>query len=273
MRLPKFLSRLINVRQTALIKKDFKEMWQNLIVRTMLVIVPLSFVVLLPILFMVLANILPSSSVEGMEKMRVLLSEKQNYMNDRQTLFFIYSDCLGPMLYLIVPLMTACVTAASSFVGEKERGTIETLFLTPFTTKEIFNSKVLGCVGLSALVSLISFVLYAIVMSVGDILLGVTAFWADPSWITMVFLLAPALIVFGVLFMVLVSGRSHSFMESVQICGYVLLPLILLYVGQFSGMFRLSAWHYFVISVFMAAVDFIIWKITSAHFTPEKLLQ
>lgn len=273
MKLPKFLRKLVDSRQTALIKKDFREMWQNLIVRSMLVIVPLLFVVLFPILFMVLANILPASSVSGMEQMRVLLSEKQSYMNDRQTLFFVYSACLGPMLYLIVPLMTACVTAASSFVGEKERGTIETLFLTPLTTGEIFNSKVFGCVGLSALVSLISFVLYAVVMSIGDILLGVTAFLADPSWLIMVFLLSPALIVFGVLFMVLVSGRSHSFMESVQICGYVLLPLILLYVGQFSGIFRLSAWHYFVISVFVAIVDFAIWKITSAHFTPEKLLR
>lgn len=273
MKLPKFLRRLLNGRQMVLIKKDFREMWYNPVVRSMLVVVPLVFVVLLPILFMVLANLLPASSVSGMEQMRTLLSEKQSYMNDRQSLFYIYSDCLAPMLYLIVPLMTACVTAASSFVGEKERGTIETLFLTPLTTREIFNSKVLGCVGLSALVSLLSFALYAIVMSIGDILLGVTAFLADPIWLPMVFLLSPALILFGVLFMVLVSGRSHSFMESVQICGYVLLPLILLYVGQFTGTFRLTVLHYLLLGLLIGAVDCVIWKITSAHFTPEKLLR
>ncbi|HCA72303.1 MAG TPA: ABC transporter [Ruminococcaceae bacterium] len=273
MKLPGFLSKLIDSRETALIKKDFKEMWQNMIVRTMLVFVPLLFVVLLPILFMVLAKVLPSSSMQGMEQMRGLLTEKQSYMNNQQALFAIYSDYLSPMLFLIVPLMTACVTAANSFVGEKERSTMETLFLTPLTAPEIFDSKVLGCVGLSAISSLISFVLYAIVMSVGDVLLEVRSFWTNPNWIMIVFLLSPALIVFGVLFMVLVSGRSHSFMESVQICGYVLFPLILIYIGQFTGAFRLNAVSYLLISFLIMIIDFIIWKITSVHFTPEKLLR
>lgn len=86
MKLPGFLSKLIDSRETALIKKDFKEMWQNMIVRTMLVFVPLLFVVLLPILFMVLAKVLPSSSMQGMEQMRGLLTEKQSYMNNQQAL-------------------------------------------------------------------------------------------------------------------------------------------------------------------------------------------
>lgn len=273
MKLPKFLNKHIDRREKALVKKDFLEMWQNMAVRTMLVIVPLIFVVLLPIFFMVLANSLPKSSLTGMQQMRGLLSDKQSYMNNRQLLFYVYSDCLGPMLYLIVPLMTACVTAASSFVGEKERGTMATLFLSPITARQIFNAKLIGSVGISALCSLISFVAYAIVMTIGDVLLGVTAFLTNPSWIVMVLLLSPALIIFGALFMVLVSGRSHSFMESVQICGYVLLPLILLFVGQFTGSFRLHAVHYLVLSLLVMVADFIIWRITSAHFTPEKLLQ
>ncbi|MCH3971644.1 MAG: ABC transporter permease subunit [Oscillospiraceae bacterium] len=272
MKLPGFLQKHVNSRETALMKKDFREMWQNRGVRSMLVVVPLIFVVLLPIFFMVLANILPQSSLSSMQQMRVLLSQKQSYMNDRQTLFYIFSVFLAPMLYLIVVLMAACVTAASSFVGEKERGTIETLFLTPMTPLQIFKAKVLGCVSISAVATLVSFIMYAIVMSVGDILLGVTAFWMDPSWAVMFFLLSPALILFGVLFMVLVSGRSHSFRESVQICGYVLLPLTLLFVGQFSGLFRMNAGHYLLLSVLIFIVDFIIWKVTTAHFSPEKLL-
>jgi ABC-type Na+ efflux pump permease subunit len=272
LKLPKWIRNAANRREKVLIKKDFREMWQNLGVRAMLVIVPLLFVVCLPILFMVLAYILPDSSIKDMQQMRILLSERQSYMNDRQALFYVFSFCLAPMLYLIVVLMTACVTAASSFVGEKERGTIETLFLTPLTTREIFRAKVLGCTALSVVASLISFILYAIVMSVGDILLGVTAFWADPSWAVMFFLLTPILILFGVLFMVLVSGRSHSFRESVQICGYVLLPLTLLYVGQFSGFFRMNAGHYILLSVFLAVMDCILWKVTMAHFTLEKML-
>lgn len=247
-------------------------MWQNMVVRAILIVIPLLFVVLLPILFMVLANILPTASVQGMEKVKALLPQSPSYMNVRQTFFYVYSEFLGPMLYLIVVLMASCVTAASSFVGEKERGTMETLFLTPLAAREIFKAKVIGCVALAALTSLVSFLLYGIVLSIGDILLGVTAFWTNPTWAVMVFLLSPALILFGVLFMVLVSGRSRSFMESVQICGYVLLPLILLYICQYSGLVRMNAWLYFVVSILVLVADAVLAKVTSAHFTLEKLL-
>lgn len=273
MKLPGFLQRLLNRREKALIRKDLREIWQTHYTRVVLLCAPVLLAICLPAVFMVLSNLLPNSSIETMRSMDPLLSQRQAYMNDRQTMFYVFSDCLGPLLFLMIPLIVSSATAACSFVGEKERGTVETLFLTCFTTREILKAKVLGCLALSSLVTLLSFLLFGIVMTVGDVLLGVTFFFVSNwTWPVLVLVLAPALTLFGVLFMVMVSGRSHSYMESMQICGYVLLPLALLFVGQFSGAFRLDAGAYLLLGLLFYFIDCILWQIAARRFTAEKLL-
>lgn len=95
----------------------------------------------------------------------------------------------------MIPLMGSTVSAACSFVGEKERSTIETLLLTPLSIKQIFRAKVLGCIILSAISTAISFVIFTIVISTGDILLGMP-FFLNWNWLVLVLLLAPAITVF-----------------------------------------------------------------------------
>lgn len=273
MTLPRIFAKVINPRETGLIRKDFREIWSNGVVRALLILLPTVLAGVIPIIFIVLASILPEESMESMTQMRGLLGEGQQYMNDRQSMFYIFSDCLGPMLFLLVPLLVSCVTAATSFVGERQNGTLETLFLTPMTTREIFKAKAVGSVILSVVATLASFVIYLVVMIVGDVMLGVTFFLANPSWIVIVLLVAPAFIVFGVLFMVLLNAHGTSVGESMQICGYVALPFILLFIAQFSGAFRLNVGWYLLLAGVIWIVDLFLWRNTARHFTTERLLR
>ena len=63
-----------------------------------------------------------------------------------------------PLYFLIIPIMAATVMSATSFVGEKEKQTLETLLYCPLSLKQIFRAKVLASFLLSMLVSGISFV-------------------------------------------------------------------------------------------------------------------
>ena len=99
------------------------------------------------------------------------------------------------------------------------------------------------------------------------------AFFLNWNWLVLVFLLAPATTVFGVIFMVLVSGKSKSYMESMQISGYIVLPLVLLFIGQFTGLFQLNAIILLVISLVMVVLDFVLYFVAAKMFTPEKLLK
>jgi ABC-type bacteriocin/lantibiotic exporter with double-glycine peptidase domain len=71
---------------------------------------------------------------------------------------------------------------------------------------------------------------------------------------------------------VLVSAKSKSYIEAVQTSGYIVIPLILLFIGQFMGLFVLNAVILLLISLGIIVVDIIIMLLTSRSFRTEKIL-
>lgn len=262
----------VSLAEQAVIKKDFHEVWDSNMARSTLLVVPLLMVVIIPIVFLVITCNVPPSQVNGVDQIMKMLPQEVRHFSIQQGTFYVMTNTLFPMFFLMIPLMTSTVAAASSFVGEKERGTLETLALTPMTLQKIFHAKVLGCVMLSAIVTAISFISFAIVISVGDIVLGMP-FFLNWSWLVCIFLFAPAVTVFGVVFMVLVSAKSKSYIEAIQTSGYIIVPLILLFIGQFAGVFSLNAPILLMISVGIIVLDVILWFVTARSFQTEKLLR
>jgi len=62
-------------------------------------------------------------------------------------------------------------------------------------------------------------------------------------------------------------------MESFQTSGYIILPIVLLFIGQFTGLFQLNAVIFLMIAAALIVVDFILWALASRTFTPERLLK
>lgn len=262
----------ISPAEQAIVKKDFGEVWNTKMARNTLIALPAILVVALPIMYLVLIYFIPTDQINGMDQMMQLLPPEAKEFTVQQSMFYIMTNLLCPMFFLMIPLMDSTVSAASSFVGEKERSTIETLLLTPLNVKQIFRAKVLGCIILSGISTAISFVVFTIVISIGDILLRMP-FFLNWNWVVLVLLLAPAVTVFGVIFMVMISGRSKSYMESFQTSGYIVLPVVLLFVGQFTGIFQLNALILLVISIVVFLLDLGLLLLASRSFTPEKLLK
>ncbi len=263
---------LVSSAEQAVVNKDFGEIWNTKMARNTLIALPIIMVVFLPIMYLVMICFVPADQMNGVEKMLQLLPADVKNFTVQQGMFYIMTNVVCPMFFLMIPLMSSSVSAACSFVGEKERGTIQTLLLTPLSLKSIFKAKVLGCTILSGISTAISFIVFTIVISVGDIVLKMP-FFLNWNWLVLVLFVAPAVTVFGVIFMVLVSGRSKSYMESFQTSGYIILPIVLLFVGQFTGLFQLNAIIFLLIAAGVIVVDFILWMVAAHSFTPEKLLK
>ena len=263
---------LVSSAEKAVVNKDFGEIWNTKMARSTLIALPIIMVVFLPIMYLVMIFFIPTSQMNGIDKMLQLLPPEVKYFTIQQGMFYIMTNVVCPMFFLMIPLMASSVSAACSFVGEKERGTIQTLLLTPLSLKSIFKAKVLGCIIISGISTAISFVAFTIVIAVGDIILKMP-FFLNWNWLVLVLLVAPAVTVFGVIFMVLVSGRSKSYMESFQTSGYIILPIVLLFIGQFTGLFQLNAVIFLMIAAALIVVDFILWALASRTFTPERLLK
>ncbi len=255
----------------AIVRKDCREVWSARMVRLTLVLVPLLLSVFLPALYLALALLLPEEET-GMEELAGLLPPGMASLTGGQAMFYLIGQVVSPMFFLMIPLMASSVSAACSFVGERERGTIETLLLTPVPVRRIFRAKTAACVLISLLTGAVSFAAFAIVMAVGSALLR-TPYFFNGNWAVLVFLLAPAVNLFGVTFMVLVSGRSKSSMEAMQTSGYLVLPLLLLFIGQLSGLFSLNVAAFLILSLLLWAADAALLAAASRWFTPERLLR
>lgn len=264
--------KLISPAEQAIVKKDFGEVWDTKMARNTLILVPALLMLVLPVLFLIMIYFIPEAQINGADKMMQLLPADAKGYTVKQAMFYYLTNLLGPMFFLMIPLMGSSVSAACSFVGEKERGTMETLLLTPLNVRQIFRAKVIGCLILSGISTVISFVVFAVVISTGDILLKMPFFF-NWNWLVLLLLLTPAVTVFGVIFLVLVSGKSKSYMESMQTSGYIVLPVILLFLGQMSGLFQLNTLILLLVALVVWAADVVVLLFAARLFTPEKLLR
>ena len=109
----------------AIIKKDFRIVASNRRLFPALFIVPLVLTIVLPSIFVITIHFVPDDP--DITKLLSLLPETARMESLELTLSGMILNYILPIFFLIIPIMTASIMAASAFVGEKERHTLETL--------------------------------------------------------------------------------------------------------------------------------------------------
>ncbi len=147
-----------------------------------------------------------------------------------------------PPLLVIVPLMAASVLATDSIAGERERGTLEGLLLTPASDREILVGKLLGALLPAAALGLLAHLAYAVV---ADLLLAPTLgrpVLPTLPWLVTVLWFGPAFTAAALGLVVIVSARARTVQAAYQVSGVCVLPLILVTIGQATGVLLLVWW-------------------------------
>ena len=249
-----------------LVKKDMGTIWAQKGLRALLMLLPLTLTVGIPAVYFAAISLLPIEAGAGLP--RALLRILPDYtagLDYRQGWLVAFTELLCPLLFLCVPILTAAVSASCAFVSERETGTFETLLLTSLDVKAVFNAKVTGCTVLSVLITGASFVAFSITEMIFEIFAGVPLFFSL-DWLALALLLAPALSLFSVVFVGLIINRVHSTGESLQTMGYLILPVALLYLAQFTGVFRLNFLVLVLIAIVLAGADIILFNAASRGF-------
>jgi ABC-2 type transport system permease protein len=131
--------------------------------------------------------------------------------------------------------MVASVIAADSFAGEKERKTMEALLYTPTTDGELLLAKLLSAWVPSIAISWGGFVIYAVVANVAAWPVMGEIWFPNGTWVALALWVAPAVAGAGLGTTVIVSARVNTFQEAYQLGAIVVLPILLLVVGQATG--------------------------------------
>lgn len=171
-----------------------------------------------------------------------------------QQLTVLVNGYLIAPLFLIVPMMVSTVLAADAFAGEKERRTLETLLHLPVPDRDLFLAKLLGAFVPSVALSWAGFVLFAVeVNAIGWGVMG-RVFVPTWSWMMLIGWVTPAVALLGLGVMVRVSARTNTTQEANQLGGAVVLPLVIVSVGQSTGLLLVPLWV-------TAAVGAVIWLV------------
>lgn len=255
-----------------MVRKDLGAIWGRKGIRALLMMMPVVLVVVIPVIYFVAISLLPVAEGSKMpEAIHALLAPENAGGGYRQLWMEAFTTLLCPMLFLSVPIVCSVASASCAFVSEKENGTLETLMLSSMDVKSMFNAKITACVLISVTISLISFVAFTITVSVADILISAPYFF-NLEWLVLLVLLMPAVSLFSVIFVSLILSRVYSTGEALQTMGYLILPFIVLFLAQFTGLFRMNYLFLIVLAVAFAIASVVLFNASARRFQAEKLL-
>ena len=225
---------------TAIIKKDIQSITANRRMFSTLLIVPIMLSVFIPTVFILVFHFVPQESNDLEQLLRLLPAAFEGGDLSRNVIYLLLNFIL-PVFFLIIPIMAATVMSATSFVGEKEKKTLETLLYCPLSLKQIFRSKVLASFLLSMLVSGISFVVMLAVLETKAMLITGGFVLPDVKWALILLLVSPAISLIAITLIVRGSAKSQSMEDAQQHALFLLLPVLGLLISQFTGVLFVSA--------------------------------
>ena len=262
----------MNFGQFALIKKDMRSVTSNKQVFAVLLIVPIVLTIALPSIFVFVISFAPDAASDFQKLLDMLPAPNGEY-SQQQQIFSLILNQIMPSFFLIIPIMASSVMAASSFVGEKEKHTLETLLYSPLSLGQLFQSKILAGLSVGMMVSYSSFAAMLLVMELefffltGDLLLPAA------SWLAIMLLIAPAISLVAIAVTVRSSAKAQTIEEAQQRAVFLIFPILALVIGQFTGIILISAELLWGVGIVLAVLAILLVKGAAGNFTYEKLLK
>ncbi len=264
--------KMMNRMQLALMKKDIRGITSNKQVFSVMLIVPLALTIILPSIFVFVTVLVPDTTSD-FQKLLEMLPSTEQIGNQKQMILGLLLNKIMPVFFLMIPIMASSVMAASSFVGEKEKHTLETLLYSPLSLKQLFQSKILASFSVSMMVSFISFAAMIVVMEIEVLLLTGSAVMPDLSWMIIMLLIAPSISLVAISITVRGSAKAQTIEEAQQRAVFLVFPIIALVIGQFTGIIMVSTWILLGLGIVLPLIAALLVKGSVGKFTYEKLLR
>jgi ABC-type Na+ efflux pump permease subunit len=264
----------------AIARKDLMEVKQNKAAWGPAIALPLIFAILMPILFTLVPQYIPVEDVQReLGDMETLLRNLpptiqvifEGLKLEQMFVLYMTAFMLAP-LFLIMPLMFSSVVGADSFVGERERKTLEALLYSPATDMELFIGKVLASVIPAIGLSWLTYLVYIIVVNVASYGLFNRIWFPLPTWWPMMFWLTPAFALLGISATVLISSRVKTFMEAYQLTGSLVVLVLALVIGQATGVLYLGVGTVMLVGTLIWIVDAVLLYISIRNFKRSMLI-
>ena len=263
---------MVNKMQAALIRKELRGVTKTRSFFTDYLLLPLVFALIFPVGGVLMVVLMDTGAAEFDQIMAVMMISVPEGGEDFAIIQMLINNIM-PTFFLMIPPLIVTAISASSFTGEKERRTLETLLYTPMSLREIFTAKVIGALLVGMIVTLISFIVMVTVVTTLVWVLLSELFIPGLVWVVVLFLVTPAFAFLAIIVQVRISAKAKSSEEAFQRGGILVLPLVALMISQFTGFLLISTWMFAILGVVLALVAWGLMRVAFRKFTYEELLK
>ncbi len=182
----------------------------------------------------------------------------------------VYIDNFLPLMPMIIgffPVSISLVIALETFVGEKERRSLEPLLATPLTNTELYIGKTLAAMIPPLLASYIGMTIY-----LGGLIYGAQQWRPEPELIIQIALLTTAQALVMVTGAVVVSSQTTSTRASNLLASFIIIPVSMLVMLESFIMVTNNRYVLWYLIVGLVVTDILLFEMGARIFNREELL-
>jgi ABC-2 type transport system permease protein len=251
-----------------IISKEWAEVFKNRLVLFSVIFLPL-LLVAMPLVTLATTSGLDGGQLSGGDEIPAAAALCQG-LGEGECMQVYLLD-IFTLLFMILPVTIPVSIAAYSIVGEKSTHSLEPLLATPITTPELLAGKMLAAIIPAVVATWGAFFIYVIGVRfmVGS---AVFARVVDPLWLVAIFIVGPLLAVVSVCAAMMISSRVSDPRAAEQISAVVILPLILIVVGQSAGLLIVDRQLVIIGAIIVFLLDIVLVFLTIKLFQRETIL-
>jgi len=183
----------------------------------------------------------------------------------------VYTLNLFTLMLMILPVTIPVTIAAYSIVGEKTAHSLEPLLATPITTEELVIGKTIAAVLPAIIATWLAFAIYLLGARL-MVTSTIFAYLLAPLWLIAIFIDSPLLTLMSVAIALMVSSRVSDPRVAEQLSAVVVLPVIMLLVGQSVGFILIDQKIIMILGAAVAVLDVALVYFSVKVFQRETIL-
>src|SRR5205823_4141362 len=206
---------------------------------------------------------LPSAAVEHLSNLPT---------TNRDATLQVLLKALSIPLFWVIPVALTPAVAADSFVGERERFSLEPLLAAPVRMSEILIGKLAASVIPATAGTWLGVLVLWLLASLSGSKLYPPVLIADPDWLFSLLVLVPLVALFTAGVAALLSTRVSGYRVAYQLNGLIALPIVLVLIPAAAFWFLLSGAAFGYVALLFLVLDVIILVWANRLFDRETLL-
>jgi ABC-2 type transport system permease protein len=238
-------------RIRTIIDKEWAEVFKNRVVLATVAIMPILLTILPLVILGIMNHSIPAGDTTDVPGGFAQMCGNASSGDCLQ--IYIINEFL--LMFMMMPLAIPIAIAAYSIVGEKTTRSLEPLLATPITTEELLAGKSLAAVIPAILATWAGFLIFILASPLVGVSAAARAYPLTSTWLIAILIVGPLMAVFSVNVAVIVSSRASDPRVAEQVSMVVILPLMMVLLGQIAGWVVVNARLMAVVAAALVVFD------------------